>query len=185
KPKTEKEKMIAGEEYYPYTAPLIDEREACKAALWRFNNSQNPANGVSREERARLFRSILVPSSNDIRRSTNPMHPVGQLGKDVVVEAPFHCQYGYNITIGENVVIESNCTVMDTCRVTIGNDCIIGPNVSIYSATVSLTSRNGSKGPQKGKMVHIGDNVFIGGNVVIKPGVNVGRGAVIGAGTVV
>ena len=79
KQKTEKDKMLAGEPYYPYTTPLIDEREACKAALWRFNNSQNPANGVSREERARLFRSILVPAANDMRRSTNPAHPVGSV----------------------------------------------------------------------------------------------------------
>ena len=59
--------------------------------------------------------------------------------------------------------------------------------MSIYSATHPLEPevRKGTKGPESGKPVSIGEDCFIGGNVVVCPGVSVGDGSTVGAGSVV
>lgn len=169
--RTEKERMLIGEPYRPNDPELVYERERCKAALWRFNSSMNPNLGISRDERARLFRDILQPrdgppSSNN--PSSNPI-PVGRVGANVVVEAPFNCDYGYNITVEQDVHIGLNCTVMDTCAVTIGPRTVIGPNVSILTATMSVEphSRNGAQGPLRGRPITIQEDCWIGAGVII------------------
>lgn len=189
RPRTQKEEMLAGKHYYPFDKELVLERERCSAACWRFNNSTNPNNGVSPTERARLFREILQPR-DPIQISptvASPVTNVGRVGENVVVEAPFTCDYGYNISIGQNVVIGRSCTIIDTCEVRIGDNCHIGPNVSIYTATLPLDPkrRMGSKGPQLGKPITIGEDCWIGGGAIILPGRIIGRGSTVGAGAIV
>lgn len=89
--------------------------------------------------------------------------------------------------LGAGCFINFNCVILDTCLVTIGARTLVGPNVSIYSGTHPLDPdlRNGIKGPESGKEVHIGDDCWICGNVVILPGVTIGRGCTVGAGSVV
>jgi len=103
------------------------------------------------------------------------------------VEPPFNADYGYNITLGENVYINWNCTILDTCRVTIGSRTLIGPNVNIYSAEHPLDHelRDGTKGPEMGREVEIGEDCWIGGGATVLPGVKIGRGCVVGAASVV
>ena len=189
RPRREKEEMLAGRQYYPFDKELVLERERCSAACWRFNNSTNPNNGVSPNERARLFREILQPREG-VQISPTAISPVthtGQVGAEVVVEAPFTADYGYNIRIGKNVLVGRNCAIVDCCDVTIGDNTIIGPNVSIYTATLPTDPkrRGGAKGTQYGKPVVIEEDVFIGANVVILPGVRIGKGTTIGAGSLV
>ncbi|KAF2840563.1 putative nodulation protein L [Patellaria atrata CBS 101060] len=186
---SEKEKMFKGEKYLPFSQQLVEERENCKAALWRFNHSMDPGRGVTREERTRLFKAILQPSwipRRTNQSSPNP-HPIGSLGSDVCVEAPFYCEYGYNINIGPDVVIGPNCTILDPCIIIISARCIIGPNVNIYGNSVDLhpARRQGSKGPAQGKRIVIEEDCFIGGNVTICPGVTIGKGSTVAAGSVV
>ena len=102
--RSEKQRMLDGERYMPFDEALVDEREQCKAAIWRFNNSTNPANGHSRADRERLFKSIIEPE-HLIRQLPNPNIRIGKVGSGVAVEAPFMCDYGYNIHIGDDVVI--------------------------------------------------------------------------------
>lgn len=45
--------------------------------------------------------------------------------------------------------------------------------------------RNGTKGPEAGKEIHIGEDCWLRGNVVVLSGVTIGKGATIGAGSVV
>lgn len=95
--------------------------------------------------------------------------------------------YGYNVKLGQNVYINFNATFLDTCTISLGSRTMVGPNVSFFSATHPLDPvvRRGTKGPEMGKEIHIGEDCWIGGNVVILPGVNIGRGSVVGAGSVV
>ena len=187
--RTQKEEMLAGRHFYPFDKALVLERERCNAACWRFNNSMNPATGVSALERARLFREILQPR-DAIQISpgvTSPVSTMGRLGENVVVEAPFTCDYGYNVSIGQNVVIGRNCTIQDTCEVKIGDNSLIGPNVGIYTTSVSLDPkrRMGSTGPQIGKPITIEADCFIGAGAMILPGRTIGKGSTVGAGAIV
>lgn len=95
--------------------------------------------------------------------------------------------YGTNARLGANVFINFNCTILDTCLVIIGARTVIGPNVSFFAGTHPLDPviRNGTKGPEYGKEIHVGDDCWIGGNAIILPGIKVGHGAAIGAGSVV
>lgn len=186
--RTQKEEMLAGRHYFPFDKELVLERERCNTACWRFNNSTNPNNGVSPEERARQFRDILQPREHVISPTqASPVNPVGKVGDNVVVEAPFTCDYGYNITIGKDVAIGKNCTILDTCEVKIGDRCNIGPNVSIYTATLHIDPqrRLGSRGPNLGRKIIISDDCWIGGGVTILPGRIIGKGSTVGAGSIV
>jgi len=185
----EKEEMLNGRPYYPFDKELVLERERCNAACWRFNNSTNPNIGVSPAERARLFRDILQPRDG-VHLSHSQLSPVtktGNVGDNATVEAPFACDYGYNIFIGNNVSIGRNCLINDVCEVRIGNNVIISPNVCIYTGTASTDPRRraGNQGTQYGKPVIIEDDVWIAANVVILPGVRIGKGSTVGAGSVI
>ncbi len=185
----QKDEMLNGRPYYPFDKELVLERERCNAACWRFNNSTNPNLGVSPAERARLFRDILQPREG-VQLSPTMVSPVtraGRVGENATVEAPFNCDYGYNIRIGNHVSIGRNCLINDVCEVKIGNNVVISPNVCIYTGTCSTNPerRNGNRGAQYGKGVVIEDDVWIAANVVILPGVRIGKGSTVGAGSVV
>lgn len=185
----EKEEMLNGRPYYPFDKELVLERERCNAACWRFNNSTNPNFGVSPAERAKMFREILQPPQgvHVVPTVMSPVTKTGHVGENATVEAPFNCDYGYNIYIGSNVSIGRNCLINDVCEVRIGNNVIISPNVCIYTGTCSTDPRrrNGNSGTQYGKTVVIEDDVWIAANVVILPGVKIGKGSTVGAGSVV
>ncbi|KAF9882361.1 bacterial transferase hexapeptide [Colletotrichum karsti] len=186
--RTQKEEMLLGRQYFPFDKELVLERERCNAACWRFNNSTNPNNGVSPAERARLFREILQPRDPVLSPpNASPVSNIGRVGENAVVEAPFHCDYGYNITIGQNVYIGRNCTILDSCEVKIGDNCSISPNVSIFTTKMSVDPkrRQGSKGPLMGAPVTIEQDCWIGGGVIILPGVTIAKGSTVGAGSLV
>jgi len=113
-------------------------------------------------------------------------------GRGVWIEAPFFCDYGENISIGENTFVNANCMFLDNHRITIGKDGLIAPSVQIYTANHPLkaTERiietdNGSRYRTFAEPVSIGDKVWIGGNSIIFPGVTIGNNVSIGAGSVV
>lgn len=62
---------------------------------------------------------------------------------------------------------------------------MIGPRVSIYTATHPLDAETRITGLEYGKPVTIGNNVWIGGSAVINPGVTIGDNVVIASGAVV
>lgn len=103
------------------------------------------------------------------------------------IEGPITIDYGFNVRLGAGVFLNFGTVILDTCLVTIGARTIVGPNVSFYSGTHPLDPavRQGIKGPESGKELHVGEDCWIGGNVVILPGVTVGKGSTVGAGSVV
>lgn len=190
---TEREKMLRGEHYLPYTPALMEDRERCSAAVWHFNNSSNPTTGISPAERLRFFKAIinLRPSpetSPDGHNSMDPATlPYGSVGPGVIVEAPFHCDYGYNINIGRDVLIGPECRIIDTCAVTIGNNVILSPNVKLVCTNYAIDPRERRKamGRALGRSIVIEDDCWIGSNVTITPGIKVGRCSVVAAGSLI
>ena len=160
----QKERMLAGLPYKAWLDGLAEERLENKKRIYKYNNLPPEAE----KEQEELIKEIL-----------------GKTGENVHIEAPFHCDYGYNIEVGENFFANYNLTVLDVGKVRIGKNAQIAPNVSIYTAGHPIHPESRNSGYEYGVEVTIGDNVWIGGNVCIMPGVTVGDNVVIGAGSVV
>ena len=156
--------MLAGLPYKAWLDGLAEERLENKKRIYKYNNLPPEAE----KEQDELIKEIL-----------------GKTGENVHIEAPFHCDYGYNIEVGENFFANYNLTVLDVGKVKIGKNAQIAPNVSIYTAGHPIHPESRNSGYEYGIEVTIGDNVWIGGNVCIMPGVTVGDNVVIGAGSVV
>lgn len=111
------------------------------------------------------------------------------------IQGGIYVDYGVFTYIGNNFYANYGLTILDTCKVTIGDDCYFGPNVSIYTALHPLRYQdrniyfdkkiNKYTDKEYGKPITIGDNCWIAGSVTILPGVTIGSGSVIGAGSVV
>jgi maltose O-acetyltransferase len=105
--------------------------------------------------------------------------------ENAFINPPFFCDYGSHIEVGKNFYANYNCTILDVARVKIGDNCLLGPNVAIYTAGHPIHPETRISGYEYGKEIVIGDNVWIGGNSVVCPGVSIGDNVVIGAGSVV
>ena len=183
---SEKEKMLIGRPYQHWLdRTLRQDRETCHAAVERFNNAARPSQGTSDAERSRLFHDIIEKNRSTHQGQTE--HPVGRVGEQVIVDAPFTCDYGYNIHIGDNVVISSGCVMQDPCTISIGDNTILGPNVHFYGATAPLdpSQRRGARASLVGGPITVEQDCFVGADVIVLPHRTIGRGAVVGAGTVV
>ena len=160
----QKERMLAGLPYKAWMDGLSQERLENKKKIFAFNHLEPD----KIEEKEKLLKEIL-----------------GKTGKYVNIEVPFHCDYGYNIEVGENFFANYNFTVLDVGKVRIGANAQIAPNVSIYTAGHPIHPDSRNSGYEYGISIIIGDNVWIGGNACIMPGVTIGNNVVIGAGSVV
>ncbi len=156
--------MLRGEVYDALDKGLIRELNAMKTLL-RTYNTLAP---TDYEGRDRVMRQIL-----------------GSAGEGLCVLQPFMCDFGKNIHVGRNFYANFNLTILDEGRVTIGDNCFIGPNVGIYTPCHSTLPAVRNTGEEWALPVTIGDDCWIGGGVTILPGVTIGRGVTIGAGSVV
>lgn len=159
-----KERMLANLPYKAWLDGLSEERLENKKKIFKFNNLKPGKT----KKKARLLKKIL-----------------GKTGDYINIEAPFYCDYGYNIEVGENFFANYNFTVLDVGKVKIGANAQIAPNVSIYTAGHPVHPDSRNSGYEYGIDVTIGDNVWIGGSSCIMPGVKIGNNVVIGAGSVV
>ena len=129
--------------------------------------------------------NALKPSQT-LRRFQILKDLLGHVADDeIIVNQPFYCDYGKQIRVGKRFFANFNLTVLDEALVTIGDDCFIGPNVSIYTACHSTDPVERNTRREWAEPVTIGDNVWIGGSVTILPGVTIGSNVTIGAGSVV
>ena len=105
------------------------------------------------------------------------------IDESVAVFTPFNINYGKHTTIGKNVFINFNCTILDLGGITIEDDVLIAPNVSLLSEGHPINpNERHSLIP---KPIHIKRNVWIGANATILQGVTIGENSVVAAGSVV
>lgn len=159
-----RERIKKGMLFTDLTEGLPEERLRGKALMYDYNLTRP---GEERKRRE-LIKNIL-----------------GRVGENAWIEPPFYFSYGKNINIGDNFYANFNLTIVDDHTVTIGNNVMIAPNVtiSVTGHPVHYTLR--ANGEMFSFPVVIGDNVWIGSHAVINPGVKIGDNSVIGAGSVV
>lgn len=108
-----------------------------------------------------------------------------QNGETAYFEPPFHCEYGKHIKLGKNFYANTNCVMLDVAQITIGDNVLFGPNVSLFTAGHPIHPDSRNSMYEYGIPITIGNNVWIGGSCVVLPGVKIGNNVVIGAGSVV
>ncbi len=162
---TEKEKMLSGMVYSAIDDQLLRELNEVKEIIHEYN-ALKPSQTLRRFQ---ILKDLLGHVADD----------------EIIVNQPFYCDYGKQIRVGKRFFANFNFTVLDEARVTIGDDCFIGPNVSIYTACHSTDPVERNTRREWAEPVTIGDNVWIGGSVTILPGVTIGSNVTIGAGSVV
>ena len=161
---TEYRKMVSGEIYLATDKYLIDILNKVKNLCQEYNN--------------------ILPT--EIRERNKKLHDIlGECDDDTFVNQPFYCDYGKHTKAGKRFFANFGLTILDEAFVTIGDDCFIGPNVSIYTACHSTDPEERNSRMEWACPVNIGDNCWIGGSVTILPGVTIGDGCTIGAGSVV
>lgn len=116
------------------------------------------------------------------------------VGEGTWMIGPIRFHYGCHTRIGKRCFMNFNFTVQDDAKVSIGEYCNFGPNVTIVTPLHPMLpdERRGivcSDGEERflcyAKPVTIGSDCWFGANVVICPGVTIGDNCVIGAGSVV
>ena len=162
---TEKEKMLAGMTYSATDRQLLEELGETREIIHDYN-ALRPS---EKQRKLEILKQLM-----------------GSIGDDeIIINQPFFCDYGKQISVGRRFFANFNFTVLDEARVTIGDDCFIGPNVSIYTACHSTDPIERNSRKEWAKPVSIGNNVWIGGSVTILAGVTIGDNVTIGAGSVV
>ena len=97
---------------------------------------------------------------------------------------PFYTAGGDEIRVGRNVFVNQNCTFYDLGGLDIGDDVMIGPNVSIITAGHPVEPAQ-RRATTIGKPIVIERNVWIAAAATLIGGVTVGANSVVAAGSVV
>ena len=163
---TEKEKMIAGMIYDAnYDEELLRERTKAKELCHEYNYLVKPS---EIEKQNKILKKLL-----------------GKTGKNFTVTAPFWCDYGYNIELGENFYSNHNVVILDGAKVKFGDNVFVAPNCGFYTAGQPLDSERRNAGLEYAKPITVGNNIWFGAGVHVMPGVTIGNDVVIAAGSVV
>ena len=162
---TEKEKMCAQMLYDAnYDQALLEERDKAKDLCHQYNQLRPSDRSGQRE----VLKKLL-----------------GKTGEHFIITAPFWCDYGYNITLGENFYANHNLVILDGAKVTFGDNVFIGPDCGFHTAGHPIDFERRNRGLEYAYSITVGDNVWIGAGVQVMPGVSIGSNVVIGGGSVV
>lgn len=111
---TEKEKMRRQMLYDAnYDEELLAERTRAKELCYDFNQ--------------------LRPSDTEGQRAIL-QRLLGKTGENFCITAPFWCDYGYNIQLGENFYANHGLVILDGGKVTFGHDVFVAPNCGFHTA---------------------------------------------------
>lgn len=162
---TEKEKMGMQMLYDAnYDKELLKDRVKAKELCYDYNQLR-PSD---EEHQTALMRKLL-----------------GKTGEKFCIVAPFWCDYGYNIEIGENFFANHNMVILDGAKVTFGDNVFVAPDCGFHTAGHPVDAKRRIQGLEYAYPIHVGDNVWIGAGVQVMPGVTIGNNVVIGGGSVV
>jgi len=162
---TEREKAAAGWLYDAnYDEELILLRQKCMELCWEFNSLR----------------------SSETQRQQEILHQMfGEMGEGCTVLAPFHCDYGTQISMGSHFFANYNCVILDGAKVTFGDNVFIAPNCVFTTAGHAIDEAQRNCGLEIAWPITVGNSVWFGAGVTVLPGVTIGDNVIIGAGSVV
>lgn len=164
---SERRKKQNDDIYDPEDETLVEERARARNLTHEYNQTTDE----EPEHRAELLSDLF-----------------GTVDDSAHVNPPFHCDYGYNIHVGEDFYANYDCVILDACPVEIGSNVLIAPGVHIYTSTHPLPAdgrRLDEEYEEYCKPVAIDDDVWIGGQTTINPGVTIDDRAVVASGAVI
>ncbi len=161
---SEKAKMLAGMKYLNTDKELADDRWRARGQVNQFNDLSKTDPRAANQLLQKLFK---------------------QTGQNFEVMAPFQCDYGYSVTVGDNFFANYGCTFIDVAPITFGDNCLLGPNCQVYTVNHALDVKERNQGYEIPGKVTVGDNFWAGGSVVITPGVTLGNNVIAAAGAVI
>ncbi len=163
--KEAKKRMMEGRIYPPGDEEIMAEQVVCMQKLWEYNQIQ--------------------PKDMD-KRFAKLQDMFAEIGEGSYIEPPLHANFGgKHVHFGKNVYANYNLTMVDDSHIYVGDNTMIGPNVTIATAGHPIDPALRDVQAQFNMEVHIGRNVWLGGGCVLLPGVSVGDNTVIGAGSIV
>ena len=147
-----------------YDKELINDRNKAKDLCFEYNGIR-PSDV---EKQQKLLKRLLGKTKNNF-----------------CIVAPFWCDYGYNIEIGDNFFANHNLVILDGAKVTFGDNVFIAPNCGFHTAGHPIDAERRNQGLEYAYPISVGDDVWIGAGVQVMPGVSIGSNVVIGGGSVV
>ena len=147
----------------------------------------NDSEGFKLREASFATKKLLVQMNN----SSSPAEIRDLLGqitgseidKSVDVFTPLYINYGKHIKIGKNVFVNFDCTFLDLGGITIEDNVLIAPKVSLLSEGHPVSPEN--RHSLTVGHIHIKKNAWIGAGAIILQGVTVGENSIVAAGAVV
>lgn len=161
---TELEKFYAQEPFWMNDPEVSKLKAASRTLCMKYNLSEEG----KPEERRAILTELL-----------------GTISEGTFIKPPFYCDYGFNIHVGKNFFANFDTVMLDLAPITIGDDCLIGPQCGFYTAIHPKDKEERKKGIVWGKPIVVGNNVWFGGHCTILPGVTIGNNVIVGAGAVV
>ncbi|MBR0138390.1 MAG: sugar O-acetyltransferase [Erysipelotrichaceae bacterium] len=161
---TEREKALAGYLFRQGDPDLARERNRAHELCFRYNQT----NPTDTETQQKILKELI-----------------GSIKGTITINAPFYCDYGSRIAVGDNFFANYNCKILDGAMVTFGDDVRIGPDCSFLTPNHSPDPQMRREGYEIFQPVTVGDNVWFGASVTVLPGVTIGKDSIIAAGSVV
>jgi acetyltransferase-like isoleucine patch superfamily enzyme len=145
----------------PETYKMREASFVTKKLLVQMNNTSNPTE----------IRDLLSQITNT------------EIDESTTVFTPLHINYGKHTKIGKNVFVNFDCVFLDLGGITIEDNVLIAPKVSLLSEGHPVLPEN--RHSLMVGHIHIKRNAWIGAGAIILQGVTIGENAIVAAGAVV
>lgn len=125
-------------------------------------------------------------SNSEIQRRRDFLRTfVAKLDEGAMINSPFYMEFANHLEMGVNSFINYDCIMLNNAMVKLGDNVLVGPKVSFYTAMHPIDAKQREQWLVYAKPITVEDNVWIGGSATILGGVTIGKNAVVGAGAVV
>ena len=125
-------------------------------------------------------------SNSEIQRRRDFLRTfVAKLDEGAMINSPFYMEFANHLEMGVNSFINYDCIMLNNAMVKLGDNVLVGPKVSFYTAMHPIDAKQREQWLVYAKPITVEDNVWIGGSATILGGITIGKNAIVGAGAVV